>query len=1118
MLKIYYGSEAAAKEEFIFENIDKSRKTILIVPDQFSLQMERDALAHFRDKGPALLDLMVTDFTSLGGKVVKESNGSAPELIDKYGRHMLLSLIIDKNAEELGIYRKMKGRNTFTALMNQLISEMKRYGTTPEDLTELEAGSEVTDSYLKFKLEDIEKIYSKYEEAIEGKFLDSEDYIKFYGDLILESELIKGADIWVYGFDTFTPLNINVMQKLLMAAGNLNVVMTCDAGDTDNPDAPLDGRAFTTGEGEGLFDLSEFVMNQLETMAKEIGGETSRIPINKYRNSAFADKVELAETSNLYAEADRAAAYITKLVRDEGYRFGDIALICNDMDVRGRILTRTLQRWGIPAFADQKRDVLHQPVVRFVLSLLDVMVKGFDNDAIMSMVKTGLLGWSGEDEELLQNYVAEFKIRGNKWKNEFTLTGDVYTEDELLRLNEMRAEIVDILQTAKDDTGRRNTAEEKVRGIYEYLETRFKIRDKIGEIIDRQNEMQLMEAAAETAQSWNLICSIFTQIVRVLGSERISNETLRNLIDAGLEAAEIGLVPQSADCVLIGTMQRTRISRSKVLMITGANEGILPYKSDERGLLTDRELEMLEDLKISISKREEVSRQEEQLAIYRNLSLPTDILYVSYSMSDGDGRAASPSFLFLDLKEKYNITPMGDISRGDSLEMISTRKGTLPFMADAMRRYVEETQIDREWLLSMKWFEEHDAADLQRVISGMSFNNRLESLGQEMADALYCGDSDKMLVSASRLERYSDCPFKHFIGQGLRADEQRVFEIGPREIGSVYHEALMTFSQRLTPQNIEVTDPDSPWMTITKEQCRDEIKKIITEETEGYGEGLFESDSEGSFRAERMIDICGEVAWALVNQVRRSSIKKMRFEEPFGYMGNDLPPIRIQLSGGKEALLRGRIDRMDVMDVQGQNAVSIVDYKSGNNEIESDDVRSGYKLQLMVYMNAAKQDMEPAGVFYFKIHDQVFDTDKNSEEAGEDVSSKFMRAYSMEGITIDDEALYEAFDSDFYELAAEGKSSKSETIPVSFVKKSQEYKATGGGELLTADEFKELCDEAQRQVERICQEIYAGNIEVAPRRKRKPDGKVVHNACSYCDYKSICMFDISFDGCEYQDV
>ncbi len=1119
MLKIFYGSEATAKEEFIFENIDISRKTILIVPDQFSLQMERDALAHFREEVSALLNLIVTDFTSLGGKVVKESDGGTPELIDKYGRHMLLSLIIDKSAEDLSIYRKMKGKNSFTALMNQLISEMKRYGTAPEDLTGIEEDeSPIADSYLKFKLDDIEKIYSRYEKAIDGKFLDSEDYIKFYGDLILESELVRGADIWVYGFDTFTPLNISVMQKLLSAAGNLNVVLTCDGGDAEDPDAPLDGRTFTTGEGEGLFDLSRYVMKQFGDMAEEIGEEVSRIPIKQYRSSAFANKVELAETSNMHAEADRAAAYITKLVRDEGYRFGDIALICNDMDVRGRILTRTIQRWGIPAFADQKRAVLHQPVVGFVLSLLDVMVKGFDNDAIMSMVKTGLLGWSREDEELLQNYVAEFRTRGSKWQDEFTLTGDVYTEDELLRLNRMRAEIVDIIQTAKDETGRRNSAEEKVRGIYEYLEGRFNIRDKIGEIIERQKDMQLMEAAAETAQSWNLICSIFTQVVRVIGNERISNEALRNLIEAGLEAAEIGLVPLSADCVLIGTMQRTRISRIKVLMIVGANEGILPYKSDERGLLTDRELEILENLKLSISKREDVSRQEEQLAIYRNLSLPTDILYVSYSMADGDGRAASPSFLFMDLKEKFNVEVMGDLGNENDIEKISSRKGTLTFMADAMRRYVDEDRINREWLLSMKWFEEHDAADLERILSGMNFNNKIEALGREMADALYCGDSDKMLVSASRLERYSECPFKHFIGQGLRADEQRIFEIGPREIGDVYHEVLMTFSQRLTPQDIPVTDPQSPWMTITKDQCREEIRKIINEETEGYNEGLFESDSEGGFRAERMGDICGDVAWALVNQVRHSSIKNMRFEEPFGYRGNDLPPIRIQLSEGKEALLRGRIDRMDVLDVHGQDAVSIVDYKSGTNTIESDDVKTGYKLQLMVYMNAAKRDMEPAGVFYFKIHDNLFDTTKNNTEAKADVSKKVMGAFFMEGITIDDEGLYEAFDSEFYEAASAGESSKSNTIPVNYIKTHGVFKSIGGGELLTREDFQELCDEARRQVERICREIYDGNIEIAPKRKRKKDGSIVQNACTYCGYKSICMFDISFEGCSYTDV
>ena len=78
----------------------------------------------------------------------------------------------------------------------------------------------------------------------------------------------------------------------------------------------------------------------------------------------------LAKTSTIYAEAERAASYITSLVRDEGYRYADIAVICNDMGLRGNVLRRTCERWGIPAFADRKRKVLHQPVVSFLLSFL----------------------------------------------------------------------------------------------------------------------------------------------------------------------------------------------------------------------------------------------------------------------------------------------------------------------------------------------------------------------------------------------------------------------------------------------------------------------------------------------------------------------------------------------------------------------------------------------------------------------------------------------------------------------------------------------------------------------------------------------------------------------------
>ena len=49
MLNIYYGSERIDKEKFIFQQI--KGKTLLLVPDQFSLQAERDAFFYLQEKG-----------------------------------------------------------------------------------------------------------------------------------------------------------------------------------------------------------------------------------------------------------------------------------------------------------------------------------------------------------------------------------------------------------------------------------------------------------------------------------------------------------------------------------------------------------------------------------------------------------------------------------------------------------------------------------------------------------------------------------------------------------------------------------------------------------------------------------------------------------------------------------------------------------------------------------------------------------------------------------------------------------------------------------------------------------------------------------------------------------
>jgi len=1135
MLNIFYAGESCDKEKFIFDRIDPDQETILIVPDQASLQMERDALDYFREKDgrTALLDLMVADFSSLGYKVIKEAGGRQPELIDKYGRQMLLSVLIDRLADggQLNVYKSMKAKSTFVSNTNQLISEMKRSGVNASDI---EQAAEETGSYLSLKLSDINRIYRAYEESIEDRFTDSEDYIRFYGQLMEDSEMIRGSVIWIFGFDTFTPLNMEIIQRLLKASAQVNMVMTWEEARAAGGVGCADARFLTTAGGEGLFDLTALVIDNLKDAADAAGTPWKLEAIGGYpRNSIWdsepAEKITLVRASNIYAEADRAAAYITELVRDKGFRYRDITVICNDMDVRGGVLRRTFERWEIPAFADRKRKVLHQPVVRFLLSFLHVIAEGYTDTAVMEMVSAGLMGFSRRDEELLSNYVSEAKIRGTKWKKAFTwegkdsFGGGRYTED-MERLNEMRAFLVETIEEARDEMGRRNSAEEKIRGLSRFLEEQFGITDRIAELIDRQESLGLAEGAAETAQSWSMICSLFEQVINVLGEESISNRQLRDILTEGLREMEIGLVPANTDCVIIGTLQRTRISRSPVLIVTGANEGVLPMSGGNSGLLTEQELDTLEQLRYSIAKKDEVRRQEEQLAIYRMFSLPSEELVVMCSMADQDGRSISPSGVFSVLEEIDGMRMLGDLGDEDVTDRIASRKGSLAFMADAMQNYLENGRIDEAWLAAMKWYEAKDPDSISKIRQGLDFDNRVQNLEQDFADSLYFGDRDSIHVSASRLEVYSSCPFRYFIEKGLKADEPDAFETSGKSRGDVFHRAMQKLAEGLTEEakaaGLTVTDSQSPWMTITEEACRSRIEKTIREETEDYREGVYQSDNEARLQLEQIISTCSDIAWAMIGQVRKSKVKEMFFEEPFGPYSKRLPTIRIDLDRGRNAVLTGIIDRLDVLDVPEEGdgegdreAVRVIDYKTGSEEINLEQIKEGYKLQLMLYMNVAEAsagagggEAVPAGVFYFKIRDIDESTEKAS--AG-NVEDRVAKACRLEGIMVGQEEILKAMDDSI-------EPTKSSSVLPLHQNKDGTLKKQGSSELLSQEEFEDLCKLTIENVKRICSDIQSGNIGIEPKKEKKSSGGWTKTSCTYCSYRSICLFDTSFRNCRYK--
>ena len=160
----------------------------------------------------------------------------------------------------------------------------------------------------------------------------------------------------------------------------------------------------------------------------------------------------------------------------------------------------------------------------------------------------------------------------------------------------------------------------------------------------------------------------------------------------------------------------------------------------------------------------------------------------------------------------------------------------------------------------------------------------------------------------------------------------------------------MRISERLTKERT--------WQTVTTDELKAHISEVIEEEAEQYRDGVFTYTDGDKYWKARVQSTCFYVCTALVSHMRRGAIKSADFEVPFGPSGK-LPPIRVE-TGSRTVLIKGKIDRVDTL---WDDRIKIIDYKTGNEKFDRTEAEKGYRLQLMLYLNAAAgEDGKPAGV------------------------------------------------------------------------------------------------------------------------------------------------------------
>lgn len=1126
MLRIFYGRENVRKDKFIFDRI--SGKTLLLVPDQFTLQAERDAFACLGVKG--LMDVEVAGISRFGGKILAETGGGRTPMIDKHGRHMLLTKILKEHGSELDLYRGMEKKTSFIEMANNFISELKQYGADPDLLQEIADGLE-NSSFMKRKLQDISTIFRYYEEQISGKYIDTEDYISLCVSKIEKSQKIRGTEVWIYGFDAFTPKNREIIGKLMKCAENVNLVLTGSA----------------PGRDSELFSLAEHLIRGFRDQAAENGIEcsvqtipddyliTDKMPgITGIEKEIYAmppqqlddpSGVTLVEAAGFYNEAESAAAKVRTLVRDKGYKYNEIILICNDLETRGAIAKRVFGQYGMELFIDKKQSIIHNPASVFVLSLLELAEGEYYTETVFRLMKTGLTDTGWDMVEKLENYARKYRINGRRWKTPFRKGVNEYGEDGLAQLEAAREQIISLAGAFCKGFAEAETVKEKVTVLYRFLTEECRLPEKLEALMQQQEETGFLTAASETAQVWGLIMDVLDQFAELVGDEKVMAEDFGDILKSGLESIEVGLLPPSADGLIMGTMQRTRSGNVKAMLVLGANEGLLPAAAEPDSILSEDEKRQLAERKIEICKVDEIRQQEEKMAIYKNLSKPSEELWLSYSVSDEEGKELKPSQLLVKLQDIYpGLAKQPDIvSSGDPYELIQAEKAAKEHLTAALRAACSGQELDPAWKLVLGWYREND--DLSKIAEGLLYTGKQADIDREMVDRLYKKDqAGELVLSPSRLEKYSRCPFAHFVQYGLRPDEQRVYEIGGREIGDVYHNCFMELSEWLAADGLEPADAESRWMKITREECREKVSEILDHEYENYREGIMADGLEEQYRSGRLKEICSEISWILIDHVRQGRVRSMAFEQEFG-KGRALPPITVDTEHGN-VLIEGKIDRVDMLP---DDRVKIIDYKTGREIFNTVEARKGYRLQLMLYLkaamgaalddvpggalpdtgngtaDAAAPGLKPAGVFYFLINEpfvKIEDTGDMTKEAfSEMVENAISKDYKMNGVIVNDPEVIRNIAGEFsgYSKIVQLQNSKSGGI-----------RGTGADSLMNEADFDAFQSEVDAKIREICSDLASGKQQAHPMKTKAT------SACAYCNFRGICKFDVKFEDCNYE--
>lgn len=1086
-------------EAYRLSKESRKNNVLLIVPDQFTMQTQWETATGNEEGG--ILNIDVLSFSRLPNKIFEEVGRPERLILDDTGKCLLVKRAASKVRNDLHVLSRGMDNPGWPEAVKSTLSEFMQYSISPKDLDRLIENSD-DNAVLAAKLSDLKLLYEGFIKECSDKYITGEEMLDLLSTRISLSKKLVGSYVFFDGFTGFTPVQVKVIGEIARLAQDVVITLPFDS----------DSNEFGIDKDDILFELSRQNMRYIrQRLPKEImvkdelvlrgnrrHREDSSLYIieknlfrpNPVRNYPLKDDcVRIVRCADIDHECHIVCSEILSLIKTRGYRYRDIAIICGDMGKYEKSLSKYFAKYSIPAFMDANRNISNDPLVKYIISAVDVVKNGFATEDVFRFLRTGLVPFADEDIDKLENYVYAKGIKGiKKWSSQFTSHSRETSNfpETLEEINETRAGVFALFEPFLIEGGfRRRELKTWLCLLYDMME-KTDVSDIMDGFADEFERTGKISEAMEFKGVYGKILDLFDQLASLMGEEVYTSKELADILEVGFGEIRLGTLPQGVDSLHVGDMERTRLSNIKALLFIGVNDGNIPRTGGSGGILSLPEKEsLLKDENVKLSPSPADKAYIEQLYLYMNVTKPTEYLYMSYATIDSKGDRLVPSYfisviegLFDGLKTKNRVSDYPKEALADYKEEICSliwqyAAGTISDEDEEV--LLEDMGIVRNSEGGNEWVD----GIIQNAFS------RYEGtvINPEIARNLY---KDMMRVSISGLEKFAECPYAHFATYGLGLCEREEFAFGFVDIGNINHDILKETGIRLAENGEDFS-------TVAEDVLSQITKEATTELLNGKYKELIESDPVIKYYCVQVERIMQRTVKTIAKQLSVGKFKPEKYESRFEKT-YELPEEQMNV------ILNGRIDRMDVYkdEATGKRYVKIMDYKSSLHTIKPDNIKAGLSLQLAIYMKSAVdllkdkyEDVNPGAMLYYKIDDPFVSDCDNAEE-------EILKKLVPTGAVIEDDAVIDALDSEF--KAPNDKS-------IAFEAKRDKNGNIGKGTVYPVEEFMELLNAAESKALENTSKIINGEASVRPIKLNSSN-----TSCTYCSLKGVCGFDPAIPG------